>query len=77
MAEDKLQKQYQEEFSEAHKKLVRTKYVFIAAILLWPVGLIWNGYVSLAIFGVLFSLGCVGGYIALMHYITAKKRLDE
>lgn len=67
---------YAQEFVAAQKMLVRTKYVFIAAFFLWPIGLFWNGYVSLAIFGLLISLGCVSSYIAWMHYITAKKRLD-
>lgn len=68
---------YVGEFIAAKKMLARTKYVFISAFLLWPIGLFWNGYISLAIFGVLLSLGCVSSYIALMHYISAKKRLDQ
>lgn len=63
------------EYEQAKLRLSRTKYVLLAAVLLWPFGLFVSGIVSLLIFAVLFALWGVSTYIAFMHYWSAKKRL--
>lgn len=63
------------EYEQAKLRLSRTKYVLLAAILLWPLGLFISALVSFLIFAVLFALWGVSTYIAFMHYWSAKKRL--
>lgn len=59
------------------KRLSATKFIFIAAILLWPLGLFVSALVSLMIFAVLMTLWAVTTYIAFMHYWSFKKRLRQ
>jgi hypothetical protein len=65
------------EFMAAKQKLKRTTLVLLAAVLLWPLGLFISGLVSLIIFGVGLTLWCVTTYIAFMHYLSTKKRLNH
>ncbi len=61
----------------SRKRLAATKYVFFAAVLLWPLGLFFHAWVSLLIFGALMTLWGVTTYIAFMHYWSLKKRLRD
>lgn len=67
---------YRKEFEEANLRLSRTKYLLFLALALWPIGLFFNGMVSLLIFGVLAVFWSVSTYIAFMHSRSAKERFD-
>ncbi len=64
------------ELLEAKKKLLAMKYVLIIVFLAWPLGLFHSWALSFLIFILLFALWGVSTYIAFMHYLTIKKRME-
>ena len=69
-------KDLERELKETKKRLMGTRYIFLVAFAGGIIGLRWGGMVALIIFAVISALGGVCSYIAFMHYISAKKRLE-
>lgn len=66
-----------DDVTQAKRRLSMTKYIFLLAILAWPIGLLISAIVSLIIFASLMCLACVSAYIAYMHYLTLRKRMAK